>query len=212
MRNAGLEEAQAGIKTAGRNINKLRYADDTTLMAESEEELKNLLMKVKEKSEKAGLSMWYLYFYISQFSIIVASREDENMRMWDRERTHEVIENILGLGLDDSSTAICCITENKWRTDWMNEDKPLKLSILSVYKNWPSLDFLHQFGEDKLCSGFKRLITKVPWSTSSSTRTLLTSPLPAMHFGVLVYDLKISFPSPLYNTMGNIYLAYVTSQ
>ena len=52
MRNAGLEEAQAGIKTAGRNINNLRYADDTTLMAESKEELKSLLMKVKEESEK----------------------------------------------------------------------------------------------------------------------------------------------------------------
>ena len=55
MRNAGLEEAQAGIKIAGRNINHLRYADDTTLLAESEEELKSLLIKVKEKSEKVGL-------------------------------------------------------------------------------------------------------------------------------------------------------------
>ena len=55
MRNVGLDEAQAGIKVARRNINNLRYADDTTLMAESEEELKSLLMKVKEKSEKAGL-------------------------------------------------------------------------------------------------------------------------------------------------------------
>ena len=54
MRNAGLEEAQAGIKIAGRNINNLKYADDTTLMAESEEELKSLLMKVKEESEKVG--------------------------------------------------------------------------------------------------------------------------------------------------------------
>ena len=57
MRNAGLEEAQAGIKTAGRNINNLRYADDTTLMAESEEKLKSLLMKVKEESEKVGLKL-----------------------------------------------------------------------------------------------------------------------------------------------------------
>ena len=57
MRNAGLEEAQAGIKIAGRNINNLRYADDTTVMAESEEELKSLLMKVKEESEKAGLKL-----------------------------------------------------------------------------------------------------------------------------------------------------------
>ena len=57
MRNAGLEEAQAGIKITGRNINNLRYADDTTLMAESEEELKSLLMKVKVESEKVGLNL-----------------------------------------------------------------------------------------------------------------------------------------------------------
>ena len=57
MRNAGLEETQAGIKIAGRNINNLRYADDTTLMAEGEEELKSLLMKVKEESEKVGLKL-----------------------------------------------------------------------------------------------------------------------------------------------------------
>ena len=57
MRNAGLDEAQAGVKIARRNINTLRYADDTTLMAESEEELKSLLMKVKEESEKAGLKL-----------------------------------------------------------------------------------------------------------------------------------------------------------
>ena len=57
MRNAGLDEAQAGIKTAMRNINNLRYADDTTLMAESEEELKSFLMKMKEESEKAGFKL-----------------------------------------------------------------------------------------------------------------------------------------------------------
>ena len=57
MRNTGLEETQSGIKIAGRNINKLRYVDDTTLMAESEEELKSLLMKVKEESERAGLKL-----------------------------------------------------------------------------------------------------------------------------------------------------------
>ena len=57
MRNAGLDEAQAGVKVAGRNINNLRYADDTTLMSESKEELKSLLMKVKEENEKAGLKL-----------------------------------------------------------------------------------------------------------------------------------------------------------
>ena len=67
MRNAGLEEEQAGIKIAGRNINNLRYADDTTLMAESEEELKSLLMKVKEESEKVGLK-----FNIQKMKIIAS--------------------------------------------------------------------------------------------------------------------------------------------
>ena len=65
MRNSGLDEAQAGIKIAGRNINKLRYADDTTLMAESEDELKRLLTKVKEESEKVGSKL-----NIQNFSII----------------------------------------------------------------------------------------------------------------------------------------------
>ena len=60
MRNAGLEEAQAGIKIAGRNINNLRYADNTTLMAESKEELKSLMMKVKEESEKVGLKLNFI--------------------------------------------------------------------------------------------------------------------------------------------------------
>ena len=68
MRNAGLDEAQAGIKIAGRNINNLKYADDTTLMAESEEELKSLLMKVKEESEKVGLK-----FTIQKTKIMASS-------------------------------------------------------------------------------------------------------------------------------------------
>ena len=75
--NAGLEEAEAGIKIAGRNINNLRYADDTTLMAESEEELKSLLRKVKEESEKAGLKLntqkakdhgiWFYHFMVNRW-------------------------------------------------------------------------------------------------------------------------------------------------
>ena len=72
MRNTGLEEAQAGIKIAGRNINNLRYADDTTLMAESEEELKSLLMKVKEKSEKVGLKLNIQKTKIMAFSSITS--------------------------------------------------------------------------------------------------------------------------------------------
>ena len=72
MRNAGLEEAQAGIKVARRNINNLRYADDTTLMTESEEELKSLLRKVKEESEKAGLKLNIQKTKITAFSLITS--------------------------------------------------------------------------------------------------------------------------------------------
>ena len=91
MRNAGLEEAQAGIKIAGRNINNLRYADDTTLMAESEEELKSLLMKVKEESEKVGLKLNIQKMKImgnaglddSQAGIKIAGRNISNLRYAD---------------------------------------------------------------------------------------------------------------------------------
>ena len=76
MRNAGLEEAQAGIKIAGRNINNLRYADDTTLMAESEEELKSLLKKVKEESEKVGLKLNIQKTKIMASSVITSWQMD----------------------------------------------------------------------------------------------------------------------------------------
>ena len=76
MRNAGLDEAQAGIKTARRNINNLRYADDTTLMAESEEELKSLLMTVEEESEKAGLKLNIQKTKITAFSPITSWQID----------------------------------------------------------------------------------------------------------------------------------------
>ena len=89
MRNAGLEEAQAGIKIAGRNINNLWYADDTTLMAESEKELKSLLMKVKEESEKVGLKL-----SIQKTKIM----ESGPITSWqvDGERVETVSEFILG--------------------------------------------------------------------------------------------------------------------
>ena len=76
MRNAGLEEAQAGIKIAQRNINNLRYADDTTLMAESEEELKSLLMKVKEESEKVGLKLNFQKTKIIAYGLITSWQID----------------------------------------------------------------------------------------------------------------------------------------
>ena len=90
MRNAGLEEAQAGIKIAGRNTNNLRYTDDTTLMAESEEELKSLLMKVKERSEKVGLKL-----YIQKTKIMASG----SITPWqiDGETVETVTNYFLGL-------------------------------------------------------------------------------------------------------------------
>ena len=82
MRNAGLEEAQAGIKTDGRNINNLRYADDTTLMAESEEELKSLLMKVKEESENVGLKLNIQKTKIMASGPITHGKQSEKQWKW----------------------------------------------------------------------------------------------------------------------------------
>ena len=90
MRNAGLDEAQAGIKIAGRNINNFRYADDTTLMAESEEELKNLLMREKEESEKVGLKV------IIQKTKIMASGPITSWQI-DGETMETVIDYFSGL-------------------------------------------------------------------------------------------------------------------
>ena len=100
VRNAGLDEAQAGIKIAGRNINNLRYADDTTLMAESEEEVKSLLMKVKEKSEKFGIKLNI------QKSMIMASGPINSWQI-DGETMEIVTDFILG-GSKITADGDCC--------------------------------------------------------------------------------------------------------
>ena len=99
MRNAGLEEAQAGILIAGRNINHLRYADDTTLMAESKEELKSLLMKVKKESEKAGLKLNIQKLKIMASSPII-SREIDG-------ETVETVSDFLFLGSKITAEGDC---------------------------------------------------------------------------------------------------------
>ena len=99
MRNAGLEEAQAGIKIAGRNINNLRYADDTTLMAESEEELKSLLMEVKEDSEKVGLKL-----NIQQMKIMASS----HITSWEIDgETVETMSNFIFWGSKITADGDC---------------------------------------------------------------------------------------------------------
>ena len=109
MRNAGLEETQAGIKIAGRTINNLRYADDTTLMAESEEELKRLLMKVKEESEKAGLKLNIQKTKIMAFGPITSWQIDGE--------TVETVETVSGFifGGPKSLQMVTCSHEIKRR-------------------------------------------------------------------------------------------------
>ena len=116
MRNAGLEEAQAGIKIAGKNINNLRYADDTTHMTESEEELKSLLMKVKEESEKVGLKLNIQKTKIMAFGPITSWQID-----WE---TAEIVTNFILLGsksLQMVTAAMklkdaCSLEEKLWPT------------------------------------------------------------------------------------------------
>ena len=113
MRNAGLEEAQAGIKIARRNINNLRYAEDTTLMAESEEELKSLLMKVKEESEKVGLKLNIQKTKIMASGPIISWQID----------VETVADFILG---DSKITAVC------------NCSHEIKRCLLLGRKLWPT--------------------------------------------------------------------------
>ena len=117
MRNAGLGETQAGIKIAGRNINNLRYADDTTLMAESDEKLKNLLMKVKEESEKVGLKLNIQKTKIMASGPITSGKIDgetvekmTNFVFWGAPKSLQMLT--AGMKLKDS----CSLEEKIWPT------------------------------------------------------------------------------------------------
>ena len=119
MRKAGLEEAQAGIKIAWRNINNLRYADDTTLMAESKEELKSLLMKVKEDSEKVGLKL------IIQKTKIMASGP---ITSWQTDgETMETVTVFIFLGSKITADCDCRVAETVKRLPTMRETQNLSL-------------------------------------------------------------------------------------
>ena len=117
MKNSGLDEAQAGIKIAGRNINNLRYADDTTLMAESEEELKSLLMKVKEQSEKVGLKL------NNQKTKIMASGP---ITSWEIDgETVETVANFIFLGSKITADGDCSHEIKRTLTPWTESyDQP----------------------------------------------------------------------------------------
>ena len=112
MRNAGLDEAQAGIKTAGRNINNLRYADDTNLMAESEKEIKSVLMKVKEQSENVGFKLNIQKTKIMVFGPIISCQIDG--------KTMKTVRNFIFLGSKITADGDCTM---KLKDDFSLEEK-----------------------------------------------------------------------------------------
>ena len=186
MRNAGLEEAQAGIKFAGRNINNLRYADDTTLMAESEEELKSLMMKVKEESEKVGLKLNI------QKTKIMASGPITSSQIGGE--TVETMSDFIFLGSKITADGDCC-HEIKRRLllgrkvithlDCILKSRDITLStkvhlvkamvfpvVLHGYESWTMKKAKHRRTDAFELWCWRRLL-RVPWTARRSSRSIL---------------------------------------
>src|SRR5574337_529139 len=206
MRNAGLEEAQTGIKIAGRNINYLRYADDTTLMAESEEELKSLLMKVKEESEKAGLKLNI------QKTKIMASGPITSWQI-DRE-TIETVRDLIVLGAKITADGDCSheikrrlFLERKAMTNlhsilksrditWPTKVHLVKAMVFPVvtygYESWTIKKAEHgRIDAFELCC-WRRLL-RVPWTARKSNQSVLKEISPGCSLEGLMLKLKLQY-------------------
>ena len=206
MRNAGLEEAQAGIKIAGRNINNLRYADDTTLMAESEEELKSLLMKVKEESEKVGLKLNI------QKTKIMASGP---ITLWqiDGETVETVADFILGgskinaAGVCSHEIKRCLLLGRKVMTnlDCILKTRDITLStkvhlvkamffpvVMCGCESWTV-----KKAECRRIDGFEqwcwRRLLRVPWTARRSNQSILKKFSPGCSLVGLMLKLKLQY-------------------
>ena len=206
MRNAGLEEAQAGIKIAGRNINNLRYADDTTLMAESEEELKSLLMKVKEESEKVGLKLNI------QKTKIMASGP---ITLWqiDGETVETVADFILGgskinaAGVCSHEIKRCLLLGRKVMTnlDCILKTRDITLStkvhlvkamffpvVMCGCESWTV-----KKAECRRIDGFelwcRRRLLRVPWTARRSNQSILKKFSPGCSLVGLMLKLKLQY-------------------
>ena len=206
MRNAGLEEAQAGIKIAGRNINNLRYADDTTLMAESEEEQKSLLMKVKEQSEKVGLK-----FNIQKTKIIASGP----ITSWEIDgETVETVADFIFLGPKITADGDCSheikrhlLLGRKVMTNLDNILKsrditlPTKVHLVKAMvfpvvmygcESWTVKKVEHRkiVGFELWC--WRRLL-RVPWTARRSNQSILKEISPGYSLEVLMMKLKLQF-------------------
>ena len=206
MRNAGLEEAQAGIKIAGRNINNLRYADDTTLMAESEEELKSLLMKVKEESEKVGLKLNI------QKTKIMASGP---ITLWQIDgETVETVADFIFLGSKINAAGVCsheikrCLLLGRkvmTNLDCILKTRDITLStkvhlvkamffpvVMCGCESWTV-----KKAECRRIDGFEqwcwRRLLRVPWTARRSNQSILKKFSPGCSLVGLMLKLKLQY-------------------
>ena len=206
MRNAGLEEAQAGIKIAGRNISKFRYADDTTLMSESEEELKSLLMKVKEESQKVGLKLNI------QKTKIVASGP---ITSWQRDgETVETVADFTFLGSKITADADCshemrrCLLLGRKVMTNLNSilksrdiTLPTKVSLVKAVvfsvvmygcESWTVKKAEHQRIDAFELWCWRRLL-RVPWDVRRSNQSILKEISPGCSLEGLMLKLKLQY-------------------
>ena len=206
MRNTGLDEAQAGIKIAGRNINNLRYAYDTTLMAESEEELKSLLMKVKVESEKVGLKL-----NIQKTKIIASS----SITLWQIDgETTETVRDFIFLGSKITANGDCSHEIKKClllgRTVMTNLDSILKSRDITLPTRiclvkamvFPVVIYGHESwtvkkAEHRRIDAFElwcwRRLLRVPWTARRSNQSILKEISPGRSLEGLTLKLKLQY-------------------
>ena len=206
MRNAGLDEAQAGIKTAGRNINNLRYSDDTIPMAESEEELKSLLMKVKEESEKVGLKLNIQKTEIMASGPITSRQVDG--------KTMETVRDFILGGSKITADGDCgheikkhLLVGRKAMTNLDNILKsrdvtlPIKLHLVKAmvfpvfmygWESWTIKKAEHQRINAFELWCWRRLL-RVPWTPRRSNQSILKEISPEYSLGGLILKLKLQY-------------------
>ena len=206
MRNAGLEEAQAGIKTAGRNINNLRYADDTTLMAESEEELKSLLMKMKEESEKVGLKLNIQKTKIMASGPITSWQIDgetvETVADFilggskitaDGDYSHEIKRHLL-LGRKVMTNLDSIL---KSRDITLPTKVHLVKAMVSPVVMYGSESWTVKKAEHRRIDAFElwcwRRLLRVPWTSRRSNQSILTEISPGCSLEGLMLELKLQY-------------------
>ena len=208
MRNAGLEEAQAGIKIAGRSINNLRYADDTTLMAESEEELKSLLMKVKEETEKVGLKLNIQKMKIMASGPITSWQIDEETMetvrdfiFWwggskittDGDYSHEIKRHLLlGRKVMTNLDSILKSRDITLPTKVRLVEAMIFPVVMYGWESW-AIKKAEQRRIDAFELWYLRRLLRVPWTARRSNQSILKEISPECSLEGLVLKLKLQY-------------------